>query len=366
MRKLFVHTKSRAGIYPVMVGARVEDAAAIAKASNASKAAIVFSKNTAAIAERVAAAAREQGLPQCMLEIQDGEESKSFATLQALLEKMRGEKLDRDSVLIAVGGGVLGDVAGFAAAVYMRGIALVQVPTTLVAMADSSVGGKTGVNLGEKNLVGAFHQPKAVVIDFSVLRTLPAEEARQGLAEIVKCACIRSPQLFKYLEENVEKAVAHEENVLEHMVREAVEIKADIVGKDEREAREFADSGNSRMRLNFGHSLGHALEKASNYSIKHGDAVSAGIVGECAIAQKMGLLTESECARVKTLLKKLGLPTAAPGVDAQKALDALQADKKNASQELVMVLLHAIGRPEVVKGVPQEIAAKALKELVSK
>ncbi len=365
MRKILVHTKARPSLYPVMVGAQVEQAAAIVAGLKATKAAVICSKNTRAIAQRIAAEALSISLPHCVLEIPDGEENKSMATLQGLLEKMRGEKLDRDAVLIAVGGGVLGDMAGFAAAVYLRGIRIVQVPTTLVAMADSSVGGKTGVNFGGKNLVGAFHQPEAVVMDFSVLKTLAAEEARQGLAEIVKVACIRSPELFKFIEENPEKAVALEERTLERMVREAVEIKADVVGVDERESRELSrDSGNSRMLLNFGHSLGHALEKASGYSLKHGDAVSIGMVGECEIAKRMGLLEESECVRIRNLLEKLGLPTSAPGVDAGKAVEALQDDKKNSSGELVMVLLRKIGRGEIVKGVPRELAAQALSELV--
>ncbi len=366
MRKILVHTRKQLSTCTVLIGAAAGEAAALAAKLGASRAAVVCSKNTAAIAQRVATAAGEAGLEPCLLEIPDGEENKSLATLELLLQKMREEKLDRDAAVIAVGGGVVGDVAGFAASVYMRGISLFHVPTTLVAMADSSVGGKTGVNLGEKNMVGAFHQPKAVVVDFSTLKTLPQEEVRQGLAEILKTACIRSPGLFKFLEENAEKALALDETVLARLVGESVEIKADIVGGDEREDRSFEGTENSRMLLNFGHSLGHGLEKASGYTLRHGDAVSAGIVGECRISQQMGLLEERESGRIKTLLQKLGLPTGAAGVSLEKAVAALQSDKKNKSGKLVMVLLHAIGRPEVVDGVQLELARLALAELVAK
>ena len=363
MQKLIVHTKKSLSVYSVLVGAKVEVAAAIAVQAKASKAAVVCSKNTRVFAERIADALNAANLANCLIEIQDDEENKRLSTLNQLIEKMREEKLDRDSIVIAVGGGVIGDVAGFAAAVFNRGVSLIQVPTTLLAMADSSIGGKVGVNFHEKNFIGAFHQPKAVVIDFSTLKTLSKEELRQGFAEIIKAACIRSPQLFEFLEKNSDKALALDEEALKQILQEAIRIKVDVVSTDERESRmNFTPS--SRMVLNFGHSIGHAVEKSSNSKIRHGGAVSIGMVGECNVSRKLGMLSEVECKRIESLLEKFGLPLSAKGLDAEKTLDALRRDKKNRSGELVMVLLQSIGSPVIVQGVPEDVVNETLRMLV--
>lgn len=364
MQKILLHAKKEIEVYDALVGGRVGDAALIAAKLNASKAAIVCSAHTRGIAQSIASAAKEAGLPSCIIEIEDGEEHKGMGTLANLLEQFRRHGLNRDAAVIAVGGGTLGDVAGFAASVYLRGISLIHVPTTLLAMADSSIGGKTGVNLDGKNTVGSFHQPKAVVIDFSTLKTLPPEEVRQGFAEIIKAACIRNAGLFRFLEENSQKAISLDEAVLVQCVTSAIEVKADIVAADEREGRRVGFNLPSRMLLNFGHSVGHALEKASRYTLKHGDAVSVGMSCECAISHELGMLSAEDCLRVDGLLHSFGLPTCSPGLDARSILAALLEDKKNRLGTVVMALPAEIGRVKIVSDVPLPVIVRALEKIV--
>lgn len=361
-QRMIVHTKSAHHLCTVIVGGNVEQAAGLAKGMAASKAAVVCCQNTLPIARRIEAAATGGGLDCTVIAMDDGEENKTLATVENLFNEFQKAGLDRDAVVIAVGGGVVGDVAGFVASAFLRGVRLIHVPTTLLAMVDSSIGGKTGVNLeGGKNLIGAFYQPHAVVIDFSTLQTLPPQEVRQGFAEIAKAACIASPALFAKLEQNATAMVSLEPSVLEEVVKQAVEIKAGIISQDERESR--IPHAASRMFLNFGHSIGHGLEKASKFSIRHGDAVSIGMAGECGIAVRLGILEQSDAERIERLLSSLGLPTSAPGVDANSVLNAMEYDKKNRGGGLVMALPSAIGSPTIVQGVPREDALDEIMKL---
>jgi 3-dehydroquinate synthase len=230
---------------------------------------------------------------------------------------------DRDSAILAVGGGVTGDLAGFVAATWHRGIPVVQVPTSLLAMVDAAIGGKTAVNLGSaKNLVGAFHQPLAVWVDVRVLDTLPQERLVEGYAEVVKSAAVRSAKLFRWLEQNVEALLSREPAALEHAVTACITIKGRIVARDEREA-------GPRAALNFGHTIGHALEAETGYALFHGQAVAVGLCAEGRIAQHTLGFPTGQLARLERLLERFGLPLRPPsGVTLAGVLEATRRDKK--------------------------------------
>ncbi len=253
-----------------------------------------------------------------------GERSKSRDTWARLTDELLRQGFGRDSGVVALGGGVTGDLAGFVAATYMRGIPCVQVPTTLLAMLDASVGGKTGVDTPEgKNLIGAFHPPAAVLADPLVLGTVPEREYRAGLAEAVKHGLIADREYFTWMESNVPALAARDPAALQHLVRRSVEIKADVVSEDEREA-------GRRAILNAGHTVAHALEQATEYRLPHGEAVALGLVAESALATGLGLATPEAGARVAALLERLGLPTrVGEAVGADRILAAMGTDKKN-------------------------------------
>src|SRR5690606_24705298 len=235
-----------------------------------------------------------------------GEEHKTLSTLARMLDVLVTNRFGRDCTVVALGGGVVGDMAGFAAACYQRGVAYVQVTTTLLAQVDSSVGGKTGVNHpGGKNLIGAFHQPKAVLADTDTLQTLPLRELRAGLAEVIKYGLICDAGFFAWLEEHLPALLARDPQALAHVIRRSCEIKAQIVGRDEREAGE-------RAWLNLGHTFGHALESATGYTRwLHGEAVGAGLLMAASMSRECGLLTADDVERVRKLLDAAGLPTSA-------------------------------------------------------
>lgn len=283
-----------------------------------------------------------------------GERYKTVATVQNIWNKLVDWKISRDATIVALGGGVVGDIAGFAAGTYMRGINLVQVPTTLLAQVDSSIGGKTGVDHPKgKNLIGSFYQPSKVIIDTSVLKTLPEKEMRNGMAEVIKYGVIRSPYLFELLEKGKME--------MEEIIAECVRIKAEVVAQDERE------TGGGRMVLNFGHTIGHAIETLSKYKkISHGEAVAIGMVAASVIAVKAGMLDPDFLERIWNLINKFRLPTYIRGIPARKILETIKMDKKVRGGRVKLVLPNAIGSVEVRDNIPEQKIMEALTEFICK
>lgn len=267
-----------------------------------------------------------------------GEQSKSRAQWAALSDQLLDRGFGRDSAIVALGGGVIGDLAGFVAATYLRGIPCLQVPTTLLAMLDASVGGKTGVDTPHgKNLIGAFHPPAAVVADPLVLRTLPEREYRAGLAEAVKHGLIADAGYFAWLGESAAAIARRDETTLATLVRRSVQIKAAVVGEDERE-------GGRRAILNAGHTVAHAVEHASSYALPHGEAVALGLVAECELAEAMGIGRRGLGAEVAALLQRLGLPVRLEdGLPRDRVLAAMAADKKNRAARVRFALPRDVG-----------------------
>ncbi|HEU4623271.1 MAG TPA: 3-dehydroquinate synthase [Steroidobacteraceae bacterium] len=285
----------------------------------------------------------------------DGESHKTLATVSRILDVLVANRFARDCTVLALGGGVVGDMAGFAAACYQRGVAYVQVPTTLLAQVDSSVGGKTGVNHpGGKNLIGAFHQPVAVIADTDTLRTLPARELRAGLAEVIKYGLISDAALFAWLEQNIDKLLAHDADALAHVIRRSCEIKASIVGRDERETGD-------RALLNLGHTFGHALESATAYTKwLHGEAVGAGLLMAATMSREAGLIDGDVVERLRKLLVRAGLPTEERDVPAATALEHMRIDKKVKSGRIRLVLLRSIGDSFVTAEYPDAALKRTL------
>jgi len=285
-----------------------------------------------------------------------GERCKTLRTVAFLYERFLDQRLDRGGIVIGLGGGVVGDIAGFAAATYLRGVDLVQVPTSLLAQVDASVGGKTGVNLSRgKNLVGAFHQPRAVLIDVTALRTLPSREFRCGLAEVIKHGIIRDSEYFGFLEQNLSAIKRLDPAALEYTVSRSCEIKADVVRRDERE------SGLRRI-LNYGHTVGHAIESLTAYrKYKHGEAVAIGMVTAALVAREMGSADPGLVDRITGILKAARLPYKLPsGISHQDIVAATGFDKKVAHGRLHVALVNTIGSAFVAEDVPPEIWLKAL------
>jgi len=268
------------------------------------------------------------------LELPDGEVHKTVATMQKILDQLVASRANRDTTVVALGGGVVGDITGFAAACYMRGIAFIQIPTTLLAQVDSSVGGKTGVNHPEgKNLIGAFHQPQVVMIDIDTLGTLPDRELKAGLAEVIKYGAICDIDFFCWLEENMPALLAKESEALVYAVRRSCELKAMVVAEDERES-------GRRAILNFGHTFGHAIEHSLGYGEwLHGEAVAAGMI----MAAELSGLSELDIERLRKLIVAAGLPVSPPAIEADNWLRAMGMDKKVQQGELRFVLLKALG-----------------------
>lgn len=287
----------------------------------------------------------------------EGERYKTMATVEALAEKLVRAGADRNAVIIAFGGGVVGDVAGFLASIYMRGIDVVQIPTTVVAQVDASVGGKTGVNLkAGKNLAGTFHQPRAVLIDPQVLSTLPEREFRSGLYEALKCGVIGNFELFSRMEANREKILARDPAELEYLIAESVRLKASVVSADERE-------GGLRRILNFGHTIGHALEAQTQYRyFLHGEAVAWGMIAASVIAAATKMTDRETAQRISGATVAFGnLPKVA--VNPKKVMRALQSDKKTENGVVHFVLPTQIGKVEVVNNVPEAVVLGAIKQL---
>lgn len=280
----------------------------------------------------------------------DGEQFKTLATVERVLDALAMARFNRDSAVLALGGGVVGDMAGFAASCYQRGIAFLQVPTTLLAQVDSSVGGKTGVNHpAGKNLIGAFHQPVCVIADTATLSTLPERELRAGIAEVIKHGMLGDAQFFAWIESNIERLLARDREALAFAIRRSCEIKAGIVGIDERES-------GPRALLNLGHTFGHAIEAATAYSgWLHGEAVGAGLVMASDLSQRLGWIDQSELRRVRVLLQKAGLARSAPQIGAKRALEFMGMDKKVRDDRIHLVLLKPLGAAVLAADYPADV-----------
>ena len=285
----------------------------------------------------------------------DGEVHKTLPTVARVLDVLVANRFGRDCTVVALGGGVVGDMAGFAAACYQRGVGFVQIPTTLLAQVDSSVGGKTGVNHpGGKNLIGAFYQPSAVIADTSTLATLPPRELRAGLAEVIKYGLICDAQFYDWLETNMDQLLASDPAALAHVIRRSCEIKAEIVGRDEHEHGD-------RALLNLGHTFGHAVESATHYTRwLHGEAVGAGLLMAAAMSHEAGLLDSGEVDRLRRLLERTGLPVKIGGVTPEVALEHMRIDKKVQGGRLRLVLLKGIGSSFVTAEYPEPALQRTL------
>ena len=341
MQKIIVNLGQRS--YPILIGPGLLDALGeeLAKLSPTK---VVIVTNTT-----VGALYLEETKKQCMLaapttEIQlpDGERFKDPVRVRAVLDCLAQSGADRRSVIVALGGGVVGDIAGFAAAIWMRGIRFVQVPTTLLAQVDSSVGGKTGVNLpAGKNLIGCFHQPEFVLADTRTLETLPAREISAGLGEIIKHGMLGNADYFLQVERDVESIRRLDHGALARAIAGSCELKASVVAKDERE-------GGVRATLNLGHTFGHAIEKLTGYGTwLHGEAVGCGLVLASDLSRRLGSLDEESCARIRALVVAAGLPDRIPGLSAAEAVSAMKGDKKSAGGQIRFVVLRGIGHSEV-------------------
>ena len=335
--RIEVPAPSRA--YPVLVGPGLLDRPGILKEWVGGGGILAVTSRTVAglYLDRLSALAGGRGCESLVLP--DGEEAKDIRHWQRILHRMARLELKRDCTLISLGGGCVGDVAGFAAACYHRGVNYLQLPTTLLAQVDSSVGGKTAINTEwGKNLVGVFHQPLAVICDTDVLNTLPDRQLKAGLAEVVKYGAIADEEFLGWLEENGSALLARDPACLRHAVRRSVEIKAAIVGEDEH------DSSGRRAVLNFGHSFGHAIEHVAGYGRwLHGEAVAAGMCMAARLAVAEGDLQRREQERLETLLADLGLPVNAGDLDAGALKKAMLSDKKNARGRIRLILPRGLG-----------------------
>jgi 3-dehydroquinate synthase len=286
---------------------------------------------------KLAGSFSQRHIAECILP--DGEQHKTLQTAGWVLDALVANKMNRDATVLALGGGVVGDIAGFAASCYQRGIGYVQMPTTLLAQVDSSVGGKTGVNhSGGKNLIGAFYQPQAVIADTDALKTLPDRELKSGLAEVIKHGVVWDPMLFAWLEKEIPQLLARDTEALTYAIGRSCEIKATVVARDEREH-------NLRAILNFGHTFGHAIEAATSYEkYLHGEAVALGMIIAADLSCRLGMIDAAIKERLRDILARAGLPIEAPSIGAARAYELMQMDKKVLGGTIRLVLLEKLGR----------------------
>jgi shikimate kinase/3-dehydroquinate synthase len=341
--------------YPIQIGpALLGDAGLIGRHVGARAVIVTNTVVGPLYLEQLAGTLRSAGKQVASVVLPDGEEEKSWANLMRIFDVLLAEKCDRKTTLVALGGGVIGDMTGFAAATYMRGVPFIQVPTTLLAQVDSSVGGKTGINhpLG-KNMIGSFYQPQAVIADTATLNTLAPRELSAGLAEVIKHGAIIDTEFFDWIEANIGKLLARDGAALAHAIKRSCEIKADVVRQDEKE-------GGLRAILNFGHTFGHAIEAGLGYGKwLHGEAVGCGMVMAAELSHRMGYIDEAAKARVTALVKAAGLPVIAPDLGAARWLDLMQVDKKNEGGNIKFILLKPLGK-SIITTVPQDILAATI------
>ena len=308
--------------------------------------------------DRVVSALERAGKQVVTIVLPDGEEEKNWSSLMRVFDVLLAEKCDRKTSMVALGGGVIGDLTGFAAATYMRGVPFIQVPTTLLAQVDSSVGGKTGINhpLG-KNMIGAFYQPQAVIADTSTLDTLPSRELSAGLAEVIKHGAIIDEPFFDWIESNIQTLIGRDAAALAYAIKRSCEIKADVVRQDERE-------GGLRAILNFGHTFGHAIEAGLGYGEwLHGEAVGCGMVMAADLSHRLGFIDAKTRSRIAALVSAAGLPASAPDLGVERWLELMQVDKKNEGGKIKFILLKPLGA-SVIMAVPQDVLLATLRACV--
>jgi 3-dehydroquinate synthase len=347
MERLRIELGARS--YPIFIGVGLLDDATLLGAAIVARDVLVVSNEVVA---PLYLARLERGLAGkrvASVILPDGEQHKTLATVERVLDAMVERRLNRDACVVALGGGVVGDMAGFAAACYQRGVDYVQAPTTLLAQVDSSVGGKTGVNHpGGKNLIGAFHQPRAVVSDIGTLGTLPPRELRAGLAEVIKVGLVADAGFLAWIEDNLEALLGLDAATLTYAIRRSCEIKAGIVAEDEHEH-------GRRALLNLGHTFGHAIETAAGYGAwLHGEAVGAGMLMAADLSARLGWLVPADVERVRSLLQRAGLPVAAPRIGAARGLELMGMDKKVLAGRIRLVLLRRLGEGVVAGDYPAE------------
>lgn len=357
MRSVTVELGSRS--YPIHIGPGLLSHAELVAARLAAARVFVITNEVVAplYLERFAAALRSAGIAVSELVLPDGEIHKDWTSLNAIYDALLAGGAERSTTLIALGGGVTGDLAGFAAATYQRGVPFIQVPTTLLAQVDSSVGGKTGINhpLG-KNMIGAFHQPRLVLADLDTLMTLPERELRAGLAEVIKYGLIRDPEFLAWLEANLELLLARDLDALAWAVERSCLDKAEVVAADEREA-------GLRAILNLGHSFGHAIEAGAGYGVwLHGEAVAAGTMMAAELSRRLGWIGAAEVSRIESLFRRAGLPVRGPALGVERYLELMRHDKKMEGGRLRLVLLERPGEARIHAGAPEVEIRAAISE----
>jgi 3-dehydroquinate synthase len=322
------------------------------------RAAIVTNTTVAPLyMEKLRSVLEGQGVATVPIVLPDGEEHKNWRTLNSIFDALLGHRCERSTPIIALGGGVVGDLAGFAAATYLRGVPFIQIPTTLLAQVDSSVGGKTGINhpLG-KNMIGAFYQPRVVLADTATLDTLPERELRAGIAEIIKYGLIRDPGFLEWLEQNMAKLLIRDADVLVEAIRRSCVNKAEVVQADERES-------GGRALLNLGHTFGHAIENAMGYGVwLHGEAVAAGTMLAAELSRRMGMIGEAEVERIRKIYAQAGLSAIAPALGPETYLRLMGLDKKVEGGNMRFILLRHIGEAVLHSDVPADILTETLVE----
>jgi 3-dehydroquinate synthase len=341
--------------YPIHIGSGLLNQVALISNHLPRKRVAVVSNTTVAplYMDRLRNVFESQGTACIPIVLPDGEEHKNWQTLNLIYDALLASRCERSTPIIALGGGVVGDLAGFAAATYLRGVPFIQIPTTLLAQVDSSVGGKTGINhpLG-KNMIGAFYQPRVVVIDVDTLDTLPEREMRAGLAEVIKYGLIRDPEFFAWVEKNISRLLARDIPAMVEAIERSCCNKAQVVEADEHES-------GLRALLNLGHTFGHAIENAMGYGAwLHGEAVAAGTMMAVELSRLLHMITNEDVERIRALYLRAGLPVHAPDLGMQKYLKLMELDKKVESGKMRFVLLKRIGEAVVHSDVPGEVLAK--------
>ncbi|MBU1225187.1 MAG: 3-dehydroquinate synthase [Gammaproteobacteria bacterium] len=343
--------------YPIHIGAGLLGQAGLILPHLAQKRVMVVTNTTVAplYLAQLTATLEAAGVTVAQVVLPDGEAFKNWETLNLVFDALLTDHAERKTTLIALGGGVIGDMTGFAAACYQRGVPFIQIPTTLLSQVDSSVGGKTGINhpLG-KNMIGAFYQPKVVLADTDTLKTLPARELSAGLAEVIKYGLIWDADFLAWLEANMEKLRALDPAAITHAIYRSCEIKAQVVGEDERE-------GGIRAILNLGHTFGHAIETGMGYGTwLHGEAVAAGMVMAAQTSQRMGWISEADVARTRALIRAAGLPGVAPDLGVDTYLEYMGHDKKVEGGKMRFVLLKKLGEAVITGDVPADMLTGVL------
>ncbi len=343
--------------YPILIGNGLLSTGELFMPYMPTKRAVIISNTTVAplYLEQLRASLQGVGVHSDSIILPDGERYKNAASMETIYDSLLRSHCERSTTLIALGGGVIGDMVGFAAASYLRGVPFIQIPTTLLAQVDSSVGGKTGINhpLG-KNMIGAFYQPKMVLADTSTLDTLPDRELSAGVSEVIKYGLIRDLPFLEWLEQNMEKILARDTEALQYAIARSCQNKAEVVGNDERESGE-------RALLNLGHTFGHAIENGMGYGVwLHGEAVAAGTIMAAELSRRMGWLTSAEVARISDLFQRARLPVRGPMMTFEKYLELMGLDKKVAAGKIRFVLLEKLGGAVMTGDVPESMLKETL------